>query len=51
MDPRYRYTAIHDLLIRRIPADGVARRLVDPDYTATIRLDRDQTRALIAAGR
>jgi integrase/recombinase XerD len=32
-----------------VPADGVARPVVDPDYTATVGLDRDQARALVAA--
>ena len=31
------------------PDGGVARPMVDPDYTATIGLDRDQVRALVAA--
>ena len=44
----YRYCAAHDL-VDRIPTAGVARPMVDPDYTATIGLDRDQARALIAA--
>jgi integrase/recombinase XerD len=44
----YRYCAAHDL-IGRIPVSGVARPVVDPDYTATIGLDRDQARALVAA--
>ena len=44
----YRYCAAHDL-IGRIPTDGVARPAVDPDYTATVGLDRDQARALVAA--
>ncbi|MGH3223048.1 MAG: tyrosine-type recombinase/integrase [Streptosporangiaceae bacterium] len=44
----YRYCAAHDL-IGRIPTQGVARPAVDPDYTATVGLDRDQARALIAA--
>jgi len=30
----YRYCAAHDLT-GRVPADGVARPVVDPDYTAT----------------
>jgi site-specific recombinase XerD len=45
----YRYAASHDLLAGRVPTDGVARPVVDPDYTATVGLDRDQARALIAA--
>ena len=44
----YRYCAAHDL-VDRIPTVGVARPMVDPDYTATIGLDRDQARALVAA--
>ena len=44
----YRYCAAHDL-VDRIPTAGVARPVVDPDCTATIGLDRDQTRALVAA--
>jgi site-specific recombinase XerD len=44
----YRYCAAHDL-VDRIPTAGVARPVVDPDYTATIGLDRDQARALLAA--
>ena len=44
----YRYCAAHDL-IARIPTQGVARPVVDPDYTATVGLDRDQARALVAA--
>ena len=44
----YRYCAAHDLA-DRIPTAGVARPMVDPDYTATIGLDRDQARALVAA--
>ena len=31
------------------PPDGVARPVVDPDYTATVGLDRDQAGALVAA--
>jgi integrase/recombinase XerD len=45
----YRYCAAHDLLAGRIPTHGVARPAVDPDYTATVGLDRDQARALVAA--
>ncbi len=44
----YRYCLSHGLL----PADptaGVARPRVDPDYTATVGLTRDQGRALITA--
>ena len=44
----YRYCAAHDL-VDRIPTAGVARPVVDPDFTATIGLDRDQVRALVAA--
>ena len=44
----YRYCAAHDL-IGRVPTEGVARPMVDPDYTATVGLDRDQARALVAA--
>ena len=44
----YRYCAAHDL-IGRVPTQGVARPAVDPDYTATVGLDRDQARALVAA--
>jgi integrase/recombinase XerD len=44
----YHYCAAHDL-VTRIPTAGVARPVVDPDYTATIGLDRDEARALLAA--
>jgi site-specific recombinase XerD len=44
----YRYCAAHDL-VARIPVAGVTRPAVDPDYTATIGLDRAQARALVAA--
>jgi len=44
----YRYCAAHDL-IGRVPTEGVARPVVDPDYTSTVGLDRDQARALVAA--
>ena len=44
----YRYCAAHDL-IGRVPTQGVARPVVNPDYTATVGLDRDQARALVAA--
>ena len=44
----YRYCAAHDL-IGRVPTQGVARPVVDPDYTATVGLDREQARALITA--
>jgi integrase/recombinase XerD len=43
----YRYCAAHDLT-GRVPTEGVARPVVDPDYTATVGLDRDQARALVA---
>jgi site-specific recombinase XerD len=43
----YRYCAAHDLT-GRVPTQGVARPAVDPDYTATVGLDRDQARALVA---
>ena len=43
----YRYCAAHDL-VDRIPTAGVALPAVDPHYTATIGLDRDQVRALVA---
>jgi integrase/recombinase XerD len=43
----YRYCAAHDL-VGRVPTDGVARPVVDPDYTATVGLDGDQARALVA---
>ena len=35
----YRYCAAHDL-IGRVPTQGVARPVADPDYTATVGLDR-----------
>jgi integrase/recombinase XerD len=44
----YRYCAAHDL-VDRIPTAGVARPVVDPDYTATVGPDRDEARALVAA--
>ncbi len=44
----YRYCAAHDL-VGRIPTAGVARPVVDADYTATIGLSRDEARALVAA--
>lgn len=44
----YRHAAAHDL-ITHSPTAGVTRPTIDPDYTATIGLDRDQARALIAA--
>ena len=43
----YRYCAAHDL-VARIPTAGVARPVVDPDYTATVGRARDETRALVA---
>jgi site-specific recombinase XerD len=44
----YCYCAAHDL-VARIPTTGVARPMVDPDYTATVGLARDEARALVAA--
>ena len=44
----YRYCAAHDL-VARIPTAGVARPVVNPDYTATVGLARDEARALVAA--
>jgi site-specific recombinase XerD len=44
----YRYCAAHDL-VDRIPVAGVARPVVDPDYTATVSLSREEARALVAA--
>src|SRR5262245_40824415 len=44
----YRYCAAHDL-VTRIPTAGVARPVVDADYTATVGLARDEARALVAA--
>jgi integrase/recombinase XerD len=44
----YRYCAAHDL-VARIPTAGVARPVVDPDYTATVGLAREEARALVAA--
>jgi integrase/recombinase XerD len=44
----YRYCAAHDL-VGRLPTAGVIRPVVDPDYTATIGLARDEARALVAA--
>jgi Phage integrase, N-terminal SAM-like domain len=44
----YRYCAAHDL-VARIPTAGVTRPVVDPDYTATVGLTRDEARALVAA--
>ncbi len=48
LSPFYRYCAAPDL-IGRVPTQGVARPAVDPDYTATAGLNRDQARALAAA--
>jgi site-specific recombinase XerD len=45
----YRYCAAAGVLAGRLPTDGVARPAVDPDFTATVALDRDQARALVAA--
>ena len=45
----YQYCAAHDLN-GRIPTQGVARPVVDPDYTATIGLDRDQARVTRPTG-
>ncbi|MBB3665251.1 site-specific recombinase XerD [Prauserella sediminis] len=44
----YRYAAAHDL-VDVVPTAGVARPTVDRDHTATIGLDGEQTRALLAA--
>jgi site-specific recombinase XerD len=44
----YRYAAAHDL-VAGVPTDGVARPVVDADYTATVGLDRDQARAMLCA--
>jgi len=44
----YRYCAAHDLT-GQIPTAGVARPVVDPDYTATVGLTREQARALVTA--
>ena len=44
----YRYCAARDLA-EVIPTAGVARPVVDPDYTGTIGLTREQARALVAA--
>jgi hypothetical protein len=43
----YRYAAAHDL-VPGVPTAGVARPVVDPDYTATVGVDRDQARAVLA---
>ena len=43
----YRYCLAHDLASGD-PTAGVARPRVDPDYTATVGLSREQGRALIA---
>lgn len=42
----YRYAAAHDL-VPGVPTAGVVRPAVEPDYTATVGLDRDQARAVI----
>jgi site-specific recombinase XerD len=44
----YRYCLVHGL-VASDPTAGVARPRVDPDYTATVGLSREQGRALIAA--
>ena len=44
----YTYSTTHGVT-DRIPTQGVRRPYVDPDYTATISLDRTESRALIAA--
>jgi site-specific recombinase XerD len=44
----YRHLGEHDLVTTN-PAAPVRRPTVDPDHTATVGLDRDQARALIAA--
>ncbi|WP_139794860.1 hypothetical protein [Saccharomonospora piscinae] len=44
----YRYAAAHDL-VAVAPTAWVARPSVDRDHTATIGLDREQARALLAA--
>ncbi|MFC4000896.1 tyrosine-type recombinase/integrase [Prauserella oleivorans] len=44
----YRYAAAHDL-VQSMPTAGVARPAVDRDHTATVGLDREQARALLAA--
>lgn len=44
----YRHAAAADL-ITHSPTTGVTRPAIDPDYTATIGLNREQARALIAA--
>ena len=46
---RERDLTAQPILFDRIPTAGVARPVVDPDYTATIGLDRDQVRALVVA--
>jgi integrase/recombinase XerD len=43
----YRYCAAHDLT-GRVPTQSVTRPAADPDYTATVGLNRDQARALVA---
>ncbi len=44
----YRYCAAHDL-VGRIPTAGVARPVVDPHYTGTVGLARDEACVLVAA--
>jgi integrase/recombinase XerD len=44
----YRHAAAHGLIPGN-PTVGVRRPKVDPDHTATVGLDRDQARALLAA--
>ena len=44
----YRYCAAHDLT-GRVPTDSAARPVVDPDYTTTVGLDRDEARAMVVA--
>lgn len=44
----YRHLAGHDLIAAN-PVTAVRRPRVDPDHTATVGLDRDQVRALLAA--
>ncbi len=44
----YRYGLVHGLSAAD-PTAGVTRPRVDPDYTATVSLSREQGRALIAA--
>lgn len=44
----YRHTTSHGLTAAN-PTHGVRRPRVDPDYTSTVGLDRDQARALLRA--